>query len=49
MTINVLQFIGQQKSINQKVRKFGIIRNKLQSDSDIKLDNIITDYQITSE
>ena len=37
------------KSLNQKIRKFGLIRNKLQSDRDIKLDNIITDYQITSE
>ena len=37
------------KSLNQKVRKFGLIRNKLQSDRDINLDNIITDYQITSE
>ena len=37
------------KSINQKVRKFGLIWNKFQSDSDINLDNIITDYQITSE
>ena len=37
------------KSQNQKVRKFGLIRNKLQSDRDINLDNIITDYQITSE
>ena len=37
------------KSLNQKSRKFGLIRNKLQSDRDINLDNIITDYQITSE
>ena len=37
------------KSINQKRRKFGLIRNKLQSDSDINLDNIITEYQMTSE
>ena len=37
------------KSPNQKARKFGLIRNKLQSDRDINLDNIITDYQITSE
>ena len=37
------------KSLNQKARKFGLIRNKLQSDRDINLDNIITDYQITSE
>ena len=36
------------KSINQKVRTFALIRNKLQSDSDINLDNIITDYHITS-
>ena len=34
------------KSINHKARKFGLIRNKLQSDKDINLDNIITDYQI---
>ena len=46
---NVLQFIGQQKSINQKARKFGLIREKLQSDRDINLDNIITNYQITSD
>ena len=37
------------KRLNQKVRKFGLIRNKLQSDRDNNLDNIITDYQITSE
>ena len=37
------------KSLNQKVRQFGLIRNKLQSDKDITLDKIITDYQITSE
>ena len=37
------------KSLNQKVSKFGLIRKKLQSDRDINLDNIITDYQITSE
>ena len=36
------------KSLNQKVRKFGLICNKLQSDRDINLENIITDYQITS-
>ena len=36
------------KSITQKVGKFGLIRIKLQSDSDINVDNIITDYQITS-
>ena len=44
----LLQFIGQQKILNQKVRKFGLIRNKLQSDRDFNLDNIITNYQITS-
>ena len=37
------------KSLNQKVRKFGLIHNKLQSDRDMNLDNIIIDYQITSE
>ena len=37
------------KSINQKFRKFGLIRNKLQSDRDINLYNIISDYQITSK
>ena len=37
------------KSLNQKARKFGLFRNKLQSDRDINLENIITDYQITSE
>ena len=37
------------KSLNQKARKFGLIRNKLHSDRDINLDNIITDYHITSE
>ena len=37
------------KSLNQKSRKFGLIRHKLQSDRDINLDSIITDYQITSE
>ena len=37
------------KSLNQKVRKFGLIRNTLQSDTKTNLNNIITDYQITSE
>ena len=37
------------KSLNQKSRKFGLIRHKLQSDKEINLDSIITDYQITSE
>ena len=37
------------KSLNQKARKLGLIRNKLKSDRDINLGNIITDYQITSE
>ena len=36
-----------EESIYQKARNFGIIRNKLQSDRDINIDNIITDYQIT--
>ena len=36
-------------SKSQKVRKFSLIRNQLQSDKGINLDNIITDYQITSE
>ena len=35
--------------LKQKVRKFGLIRNKLQIDRDINLDNITTDYQITPE
>ena len=37
------------KSLNQKARKFGLIRNKLQTDKDNNLNNIIADYQITSE
>ena len=37
------------KSLNQKIRKFGLIRNKLQSNSNSNLDNIIANYQITSE
>ena len=37
------------KSLIQKSRKFSLIRNQLQSDKEIYLDNIITDYQITSE
>ena len=37
------------KSLNQKVRKFGLIRYKFQSDAEINLENIITDYRITSE
>ena len=37
------------ESLNQKYRKFGLIRNKLESDKEIKLDNIITNYHITSE
>ena len=37
------------KSLNQRVRKFDLIRDKLQSDREINLENIITDYQITSE
>ena len=45
----LVSILWTAKSINQKVRKFGLIRNKLQSDSDFKLVNIITDYQITSE
>ena len=37
------------KSLNQKSRKFVLIRNKLQSDKEINLDKIITYYQIASE
>ena len=37
------------KSIFRKLPKFSRIRTQLQSDSDTNLDNIITDYQITSE
>ena len=37
------------KSLNQIVRKFGLIRNEFESDRDINLNKIITDYQITSE
>ena len=37
------------KILNQKAREFGLIRNKLQSDRDINLENIITDHQIISE
>ena len=37
------------KNLNQKVCMFGLIRKKLQSDTAINLENILTDYQITSE
>ena len=37
------------KSLNHKSRKFRLIRNKLQSDRDINLDSIITNYQIISK
>ena len=37
------------KSLNRKSCKFGLNRNKLQSDRDINLHNIIIDYQITPE
>ena len=37
------------KSTNQKLHKFGLIRNNFQSDSDINLNNIIPEYERTSE